>query len=78
MSARSLRITLTVLTVAGLGIAVYEWCATSAAILTVMAPLSIWRFLREEPTLPTRGASHSLEGPPAGSVDRALGTLPYR
>src|ERR1700729_4573615 len=39
--------------------AICEWCATSAAILTVMAPLSIWRFLRDAPTLPTPGASHS-------------------
>ncbi len=33
--------------------AICEWCATSAAILTVMAPLSIWRFLRDAPILPT-------------------------
>jgi uncharacterized membrane protein len=58
--------------------AICEWCATSAAILTVMAPLSIWRFLRNAPTLPrTTGASHSLEGAPAGST-APLGTLPYR
>ena len=57
--------------------AICEWCATSAAILTVMAPLSIWRFLRDAPTLPTPGASHSLEGVPAGST-APLGTLPYR
>jgi uncharacterized membrane protein len=57
--------------------AICEWCATSAAILTVMAPLSIWRFLREEPTLPTPGTSHSLEGPPAGTT-APLGALPYR
>jgi uncharacterized membrane protein len=30
--------------------AICEWCATSAAILTAMAPLSVWRFLH-----PTRG-----------------------
>jgi uncharacterized membrane protein len=29
--------------------AVCEWCASSAAILTVMAPLSVWRFLRVVP-----------------------------
>jgi uncharacterized membrane protein len=57
--------------------AICEWCASSAAILTVMAPLSIWRFLRSAPTLPTPGASHSLEGTPAVST-APLGTLPYR
>jgi uncharacterized membrane protein len=29
--------------------AICEWCASSAAILTVMAPLSLWRFFRGEP-----------------------------
>jgi uncharacterized membrane protein len=29
--------------------AVCEWCASSAAILTAMAPLSVWRFLRVAP-----------------------------
>ena len=26
--------------------AICEWCASSAVVLTVMAPLSVWRFLR--------------------------------
>jgi uncharacterized membrane protein len=30
--------------------AICEWCASSAAILTVMAPLSVWRFLRVPPS----------------------------
>jgi len=30
--------------------AICEWCASSAVILTVMTPLSIWRFLRAAPT----------------------------
>jgi uncharacterized membrane protein len=30
--------------------AVCEWCASSAVILTVMTCLSVWRFLRSEPT----------------------------
>jgi uncharacterized membrane protein len=30
--------------------AVCEWCASSAAIMTVLMCLSIWRFLRGEPT----------------------------
>ena len=34
--------------------AICEWCASSAAILTVMAPLSVWRFLRVPPS--ARGA----------------------
>ena len=29
--------------------AICEWCASSAAILTVVAPLSVWRFLRVAP-----------------------------
>jgi uncharacterized membrane protein len=32
--------------------AICEWCATSAAILTLMAPLSVWRFLRGTPAQP--------------------------
>jgi uncharacterized membrane protein len=34
--------------------AICEWCATSAAILTLMAPLSVWRFLRGTPEPPPR------------------------
>ena len=34
--------------------AICEWCASSAAILTVMAPLSVWRFLRVAPDPPRR------------------------
>jgi uncharacterized membrane protein len=36
--------------------AICEWCASSAVVLTVMAPLSMWRFLRGAPT-----ASRSLD-----------------
>src|SRR5271155_5677459 len=32
--------------------AICEWCASSAAILTVMAPLSVWRFLRVPSSAP--------------------------
>ena len=35
--------------------AICEWCASSAVILTVMTPLSIWRFLRGAPA-PAGGA----------------------
>src|SRR6202049_2006445 len=41
--------------------AICEWCASSAAILTVMAPLSIWRFLGGAPTTTPVQASLSLE-----------------
>jgi uncharacterized membrane protein len=34
--------------------AICEWCASSAAILTVMMPLSVWRFLRVAPNPPGR------------------------
>ncbi len=30
--------------------ALCDWCAASAAILTTMAPLSVWRFLRIPPS----------------------------
>jgi uncharacterized membrane protein len=33
--------------------AICDWCAASAAILTTMAPLSVWRFLRVPPSRPT-------------------------
>src|SRR5271155_1115417 len=32
--------------------AICEWCASSAGILTVMAPLSVWRFLQGAPGAP--------------------------
>src|SRR5271168_3367509 len=32
--------------------AICEWCATSAGILTLMAPLSVWRFLQGAPGVP--------------------------
>ncbi|HLM86546.1 MAG TPA: vitamin K epoxide reductase family protein [Solirubrobacteraceae bacterium] len=35
--------------------AICEWCASSAAILTLMAPLSVWRFLRGAPSRPVIG-----------------------
>jgi uncharacterized membrane protein len=38
--------------------AICEWCASSAAILTVMTPLSIWRFLRGAP-IPSGGGDVS-------------------
>jgi len=47
--------------------AVCEWCVSSAAVLTAMAPLSVWRFLRGGATPPA--ASRSLDrGRPESSV----------
>jgi uncharacterized membrane protein len=40
--------------------AVCEWCASSAVILTVMAPLAIWRFLRGAPGAPLEESSGEL------------------
>ncbi len=37
--------------------AICEWCASSAVVLTVMAPLSVWRFLRGEPAAASASAS---------------------
>ena len=58
--------------------AICEWCASSAAILTVMAPLSVWRFLRGIPR-PSGGAPNfSLALQPDGhdSTPVALGSAP--
>jgi uncharacterized membrane protein len=38
--------------------AICEWCVSSAVVLTVMTPLSVWRFLRGAPSAST--ASHSI------------------
>jgi uncharacterized membrane protein len=38
--------------------AICEWCASSAVILTVMTPLSVWRFLR----VPSERATGRLVG----------------
>ena len=43
--------------------AICEWCASSAAIMTVMMCLSAWRFLRGEP-LATGASPASPDGPP--------------
>src|ERR1700688_1970927 len=47
--------------------AICEWCASSAAILTVMAPLSVWRFLRSGTTSPIERARRVPRRPPAES-----------
>jgi uncharacterized membrane protein len=36
--------------------AICEWCVSSAVILTVMAPLSVWRFLGLAPAADSRAA----------------------
>jgi uncharacterized membrane protein len=48
--------------------AICEWCATSAAILTVMAPLSVWRFLRPAPSVPQDGAGASAASPTSSAL----------
>jgi uncharacterized membrane protein len=40
--------------------AICEWCASSAVMMTVLAGLSVWRFLRGEP-LPSSGATSRAE-----------------
>jgi uncharacterized membrane protein len=47
--------------------AICEWCASSAAILTAMAPLSVWRFLRGGATTPTQRARRVTRTLPAES-----------
>lgn len=44
--------------------AICEWCATSAGIMTVLMCLSIWRFLRGDPS--PLGASGGLAGQGSG------------
>jgi uncharacterized membrane protein len=49
--------------------AICEWCVSSAAILTAMAPLSVWRFLRLPPKrsagVPS-GRRRAVRGPTTG------------
>ena len=47
--------------------AVCEWCASSAVILTVMAPLSVWRFLRVVPGRPASQRADTHESAVPGS-----------
>jgi uncharacterized membrane protein len=49
--------------------AICEWCASSAVMMTVLAGLSIWRFLRGEP-LPPASATARVE------TDTAVPPLP--
>jgi uncharacterized membrane protein len=52
--------------------AVCEWCATSAAILTVMMLLSVWRFLRGEDPPPREAqpvAASEASTPLAGAAN---------
>jgi uncharacterized membrane protein len=49
--------------------AICEWCASSAVMMTILAGLSIWRFLRGEP-LPSAGAASRIES------DSAVPPLP--
>jgi uncharacterized membrane protein len=51
--------------------AICEWCASSAVIMTVLACLSVWRFLRGDADEPAGQPVASLSGPggsPAQSV----------
>jgi uncharacterized membrane protein len=49
--------------------AICEWCATSAGIMTVLMCLSIWRFLRGDPS--PLGASGALAGQSSGHESAA-------
>jgi uncharacterized membrane protein len=56
---------------------VCEWCASSAVILTVMAPLSVWRFLRVTPNPSARaGSSPAQESGGHESTVRHESTVP--
>jgi uncharacterized membrane protein len=48
--------------------AICEWCASSAVILTLMAPLSAWRFLRGSPTASQGTAGASADSPTSSAL----------
>jgi uncharacterized membrane protein len=48
--------------------AVCEWCASSATIMTILMCLSVWRFLRGEPTVYQSPQSGAVEHPHAAQV----------
>jgi len=53
--------------------AICEWCASSAVIMTLLACLAVWRFLRGEGPAPGDATSGQGERPEAASE---LGALP--
>src|ERR1700689_1275512 len=53
--------------------AICEWCVSSAAIMTVLAGLSVWRFLRGEP-LSSAGAATRVESDSAAPPLPAAGS----
>jgi uncharacterized membrane protein len=59
--------------------AICEWCVSSAAIMTILMCLSIWRFLRgaSEPVPASAWPAASADGPAAGAMNGAFsGNLP--
>jgi uncharacterized membrane protein len=48
--------------------AVCEWCASSAGIMTILMCLSVWRFLRGEPSAYQSSLPGAVEGPHAAQV----------
>ena len=53
--------------------AICEWCASSAGMMTVLAGLSVWRFLRGEP-LSSAGAATRVESDSAAPPLPAAGS----
>jgi uncharacterized membrane protein len=52
--------------------AICEWCASSAAILTLMAPLSVWRFMRgDREAAGGQGAAGASAASPTSSALRS-------
>jgi uncharacterized membrane protein len=56
--------------------AICEWCASSAAILTVMTPLSVWWFLRVAPNPPGRAGFSPAHQDGGHESTVPLGTTP--
>jgi uncharacterized membrane protein len=48
--------------------AVCEWCASSAGIMTILVCLSVWRFLRGEPSARQSPRTESVESPRAAQA----------
>jgi uncharacterized membrane protein len=48
--------------------AICEWCASSAAIMTILVLLAIWRFLRGAPARYEPSLADSIDGPRAAQL----------
>jgi uncharacterized membrane protein len=91
-ASETTRLILVVLTVGGFGFSAYltgrelfsihaicPWCVSSAIIMTILACLSVWRFLRGDETLPESAPVSTVEtdaatGPPPSAPEPLPGS----